>query len=286
MSRNRHPGCRFAVMTRTTTPQTGSRSVQAKLSRAAEGRLPPRAASGLHSERLPPGQRLVEEWPVLDLGTQPEIDAADWRLEVSGLVARPLVIDMAALERLERVSAVSDIHCVTGWTRLDNRFGGVASTTLAEAAGVLPQACHVMLYCSDGYSTNLAIGDFLASGAMLATTWQDQPLTAAHGGPVRFLLPHLYLWKSAKWISRIDFRADDEPGFWEAGGYHRRGDPWQEQRFATQADGYGRRDRAMADANKADEAGARAISDMQALEAALSPKAAPRRSLLGRLLGF
>jgi len=175
---------------------------------------------------------LVTNWPVLDLGQQPDVPLARWRLDLFGAIDRLQVLDWAAFQALPQKRAVSDIHCVTTWSRYDNAWDGVLVPDLLAVAGVKNTARYVVLHSYDGYSTNLPMEDFTAPGALLAHSWQNQPLTAEHGGPLRLVVPHLYFWKSAKWLHRIEFRDDDRAGFWERNGYHKRGDPWAEQRYA------------------------------------------------------
>ena len=169
---------------------------------------------------------------MLDLGVHPKIDPARWTLRVFGAVKEALTWDWAAFRGQEQVRETTDIHCVTTWSRYDNRWEGVATRTVLAAVQPLPEAAFVVLHSHDGYMTNLPLADFAASDALLAHAWEGQPLTAEHGGPVRLIVPHLYLWKSAKWLQRIEFATADHPGFWEVRGYHDRGDPWQEQRYS------------------------------------------------------
>lgn len=218
-------------MTDDTSP-TDTKLTQSKKLWAGSGKFLTGAALPPES-RLPPGQHLVTGWPVLDLGTQPEILPKDFRLEVSGRVALPLSLDHAAFAALEQSRMTSDIHCVTTWSRYDNDWTGVAVRDLLALADPLPDATHVMLHGLDGYTTNLPLADFAAPQAILATHWQGAPLTAAHGGPLRAVVPHLYFWKSAKWLCRIELMSGDRPGFWEQNGYHMYGDPWTEQRYGT-----------------------------------------------------
>ncbi|WP_313761009.1 sulfite oxidase-like oxidoreductase, partial [Rhizobium sp.] len=184
------------------------------------------------TDRLPPGQHLVKNWPVLDLGEQPAVSTDTWRLEVGGLVETPLDLSWTAFQALEQSTRVSDIHCVTTWSRYDNKWRGVATRDLLDLAMPKQQASHVMLTSYDGYTTNLPLADFAAEDAILATAWEDLPLTREHGGPMRLIVPHLYLWKSAKWLRRIDLMPADAAGFWERNGYSMYGDPWREQRYA------------------------------------------------------
>jgi DMSO/TMAO reductase YedYZ molybdopterin-dependent catalytic subunit len=199
---------------------------------ADEGKFLTGRTSRPETDRLPPGQHLVKNWPVLDLGEQPAVSTDTWRLEVGGLVETPLDLSWTAFQALEQSTRVSDIHCVTTWSRYDNKWRGVATRDLLDLAMPKQQASHVMLTSYDGYTTNLPLADFAAEDAILATAWEDLPLTREHGGPMRLIVPHLYLWKSAKWLRRIDLMAADAAGFWERNGYSMYGDPWREQRYA------------------------------------------------------
>jgi DMSO/TMAO reductase YedYZ molybdopterin-dependent catalytic subunit len=184
------------------------------------------------SERLPPGQHLTKEWPVLDLGIQPAIAKEQWTLDVTGAVERPIHWNWAALQAQPQETFVSDMHCVTTWSRYDNRWEGLSTRALLDVVQPLETARFVVLHSSDGYTTNLPLDDFAAPDALLAHSWEGKPITREHGGPVRLIVPHLYLWKSAKWLKAIEFKTQDEPGFWEVRGYHDRGDPWTEQRYS------------------------------------------------------
>ena len=199
---------------------------------ADEGKFLTGRTSRQETDRLPPGQHLVKNWPVLDLGEQPVVSTDTWRLEVGGLVETVLNLSWTAFQALEQSTRVSDIHCVTTWSRYDNKWKGVATRDLLDLAMPKAQASHVMLTSYDGYTTNLPLADFAAEDAILATSWEDLPLTREHGGPMRLIVPHLYLWKSAKWLRRIDIMPADAAGFWERNGYSMYGDPWREQRYA------------------------------------------------------
>lgn len=201
---------------------------------AQEGRFLTGHKARPEAERLPPGQHVVTDWPVLDLGMHPDIPASRWRLEVFGAVEQPILWDWAGFQALPQTRAVSDIHCVTTWSRYDNAWDGVLTRDLLRAVAPRPDARHVVLQSYDGYTTNLPLEDFAAEGALLAHSWQGAPLAQVHGGPLRLVVPHLYFWKSAKWLQRIEFRTDDRPGFWEVRGYHNRGDPWAEQRYSEE----------------------------------------------------
>jgi DMSO/TMAO reductase YedYZ molybdopterin-dependent catalytic subunit len=181
--------------------------------------------------RLPPGQRLVTNWPVLDLGVQPHVPTASWRLEVDGAVTTPLSLDWAGFMSLPQAEDVSDIHCVTQWSRYDNRWQGVKTQVLLGLVGPRPEARHVILHSHDGYTTNVALEHFAEDDCLIAHSHEGVPLTREHGGPARLVIPRYYFWKSAKWIKRIEFSAVDKPGFWEVRGYHNIGDPWLEDRY-------------------------------------------------------
>ncbi|MEP9351743.1 sulfite oxidase-like oxidoreductase [Xanthobacter sp. KR7-225] len=203
-----------------------------KLRWAKEGKFLTGRVTRPESERLPPGQHLVKDWPVLDLGIQPMITPTRFRLDVSGAVENPVSLDWDAFLALPQTSFVNDIHCVTTWSRYDNAWQGVSTHDLMDLVMPAPHAAAVMLHSFDGYSTNLLLEDFASPDAFLAHSWQGAPLTREHGGPMRLVVPHLYFWKSAKWLKSIDFIAADKAGFWEERGYHMRGDPWAEQRYS------------------------------------------------------
>lgn len=199
---------------------------------AAEGKFLTGRIARPETDRLPPGQHLVKNWPVLDLGVQPQIRLDTWRLELRGLVENQLTLSWKSFLALEQSRKTSDIHCVTTWSRYDNEWQGVATRDLLDAAMPRTDATHVLLSSYDGYDTNLPLADFAAEDAILATHWQGEPITPEHGGPMRLVVPHLYFWKSAKWLRRIEFLNADQAGFWERNGYHMYGDPWTEQRYS------------------------------------------------------
>jgi DMSO/TMAO reductase YedYZ molybdopterin-dependent catalytic subunit len=184
------------------------------------------------AERLPPGQHLVKDWPVLDLGNHPHVPTERWRLRVFGEVEHPVEWDWAAFRALPQSREVSDIHCVTTWSRYDNTWEGVATADILAAVSPRPEAKFVVLHSHDGYTTNLTLEDFAADDAILAHSWQGAPISKEHGGPMRLVVPRLYFWKSAKWLEGIEITTDNRPGFWEVRGYHDRGDPWTEQRYS------------------------------------------------------
>ncbi len=190
----------------------------------------PRATAS--SPKLPPGQHLVRDWPVLDLGTHPNLPAKDWRLSVEGLVDVPTVFTHHDLTLIPRTERTVDIHCVTSWSRLGDRFGGVATRDLLAEVRPRDEARFVLIKSYDGYTVNLPVDYLHEDDSLLATDWNGAPLSRDHGGPVRLVVPALYFWKSAKWIRSIRFVERDIKGFWESRGYHMLGDPWKEQRYA------------------------------------------------------
>jgi DMSO/TMAO reductase YedYZ molybdopterin-dependent catalytic subunit len=211
--------------------QIKQKLVETKQRWAREGRLLTGRESRPEADRLPPGQREVTTWPVLDLGVQPDVQPARWRLAVDGLVEQMLDLDWAAFMALPQTELVTDIHCVTAWSRYDNRWTGVATRDLLALARPRPEARFVVCHSHDGYTTNLPLAEFAAADALIAHAWDGLPLPREHGGPARVVVPRLYFWKSAKWVKRIELVAQDRPGFWEERGYHNNGDPWREERY-------------------------------------------------------
>lgn len=209
-----------------------SKLTQTKQRWAREGRFLTGRHARPETERLPPGQHLTQDWPVLDLGVTPNVNRERWRLDVYGAVETPLFWDFAQFSAQPQSSFMSDIHCVTTWSRYDNQWEGLSTRALLDACRPKPDARFVSLESYDGYTTNLSLEDFSSDDALLAHTWQGTPIDRDHGGPVRVIVPHLYFWKSAKWLQRIEFREHDKPGYWEVRGYHNRGDPWEEQRYS------------------------------------------------------
>jgi DMSO/TMAO reductase YedYZ molybdopterin-dependent catalytic subunit len=182
--------------------------------------------------RVPPGQQVTTTWPVLHYGSIPRIDIAKWRLRLFGLVAQEAELTWEQFSVLPQTSNHCDIHCVTHWTRFDNRFDGVRFTDLLQLVRVKPEAKYVMFWAQNySWSTNVPLADCLREDVLLATRHNGQDLTPEHGWPVRVVIPHLYFWKSAKWVEGIEFMAEDRPGFWERNGYHMRGDVFKEQRY-------------------------------------------------------
>ena len=184
------------------------------------------------TERLPPGQYLVNDFPVLSAGPTPRIRTEQWRFSIDGLVKSPVTWSWDEFLKLPAKDYVVDISCVTKWTKLDMKWRGVSVDTLFEAIELYPKAAFITAYSEGGYTTNLAIPDIVNDQAFVAYEYDGKPLTPEHGGPARLVVPHLYFWKSAKWIR--GFRVEDRErlGFWESLGYHRRGDPWKEERYS------------------------------------------------------
>jgi DMSO/TMAO reductase YedYZ molybdopterin-dependent catalytic subunit len=182
--------------------------------------------------RLPPGQYDTgSSYPVLTAEVSPRLAVQDWSLRLDGLVAEPRTWTWDEVQKLPRSTYEGDIHCVTTWSKLGTSFGGVSLDTFLEQVRPLPTATHVVAWSVTGYTTNLPIEHVTGGKAWIVWEHEGKPLPPAHGGPVRMLVPHLYFWKSAKWIGGVRFLDHDEPGFWEERGYHSLGDPWQEQRY-------------------------------------------------------
>jgi DMSO/TMAO reductase YedYZ molybdopterin-dependent catalytic subunit len=186
----------------------------------------------LRDNRIPPGQKLIQKWPVLQHGSIHTIDIDNWKLKLFGLVKNEQELDFAEFDALPKAVVRSDIHCVTGWTKLDNIWEGPSSKTLFEIASALPAAKYVVIHAAGSFTTNLSLSDFLETDVLFAVKYNDEILTPEHGYPVRLIVPRLYFWKSAKWVNAIEFTEKDIPGFWESSGYHNHGDPWKEERYS------------------------------------------------------
>lgn len=184
-------------------------------------------------DRLPPGQYLTEDFPVLSLGPTPYVEESDYRLRVYGLVEKEIELNWEELNNLPQTEIVKDIHCVTKWSKFDTNWKGVMLDEIIKLVKPDPSASHIIAYSYDGYSTNLPIEDVVDGKALVALSYSGEEIPAVHGGPVRLVVPHLYFWKSAKWLQAIEFVEGDRPGFWEERGYHNYGDPWKEQRYDT-----------------------------------------------------
>ncbi|MBI2869293.1 MAG: sulfite oxidase-like oxidoreductase [Chloroflexi bacterium] len=182
--------------------------------------------------RLPPGQRLTTKFPVLHYGGVPPVDLGKWSLTISGLVRPERKLSYNEFISLPQVKVLSDVHCVTSWSRLNNLWEGVSSRTIRDVTEVLPRARFVMVHAPGGYSANLPVDEFFAVDVLFAHRLDNETLKPEHGYPLRLVVPALYLWKSVKWVERVEFLESDQAGFWESHGYHIHGDPWQEERFS------------------------------------------------------
>ncbi len=184
--------------------------------------------------RVPPGQYLTKKFPVLHYSHVPAFDAERYRLWTRGCVDRPLSLSWTEVLALPRIEDVSDFHCVTTWSRLDNRWEGISFRQVAERTGVRPEATHVLLHCLDEYTTNLPLRTLMDDDVLVALRHEGEALPAEHGGPIRLVVPKIYAWKSAKWLTGIEFLEADRRGFWEERGYHNRADPWRDERYSWQ----------------------------------------------------
>jgi DMSO/TMAO reductase YedYZ molybdopterin-dependent catalytic subunit len=186
------------------------------------------------ADRLPPGQYLTEKWPVLHYGGVPRIDLAKWDFTLEGLVDEPQKLSYQQIKELPRKTVTRDVHCVTRWSLLDSTWEGVPISEIMKLVNLRPEATHVMVKAEHGFTANLSLEDFLRDENMLVDTRNGEPISPEHGWPLRLFVPHLYFWKSAKWVRGLEFMAGDRPGFWEQYGYHMRGDPWEEERYGWQ----------------------------------------------------
>ena len=180
---------------------------------------------------IPPGQVLTQKFPAMSVGPTPRVPTYEWRLRVWGLVARPIELTWEAFVSLPQVTITADFHCVTQWSRLGNVWQGVRVQDVLEQVEPLPPAKYVMAHCYDGYTTNLDLDVLMQEESLFVHSRDGQPLDPSHGAPVRLLVPRRYGWKSAKWVHSLELMEKDSPGFWEARGYHMRGDFWKEERF-------------------------------------------------------
>ncbi len=183
--------------------------------------------------RLPPGQSLTLKWPVLHEGSVPRFDPAKWDFQIAGLVETPLRLSWAEFTALPVKEVRADMHCVTRWSRFDNRWEGVAFAEVAKLARIKPEAKFARVHAEQGYTSNVPLEDLLRPTTLFALRHDGAPLPPEHGYPLRLVVPHLYAWKSVKWVRGIEFLAADAPGFWEQNGYHIYGDPFKEQRFTS-----------------------------------------------------
>jgi DMSO/TMAO reductase YedYZ molybdopterin-dependent catalytic subunit len=186
---------------------------------------------GYSPERLPPGQYFTERFPVLHVGDVPRVDLDQWTFRIFGLVREERTLSWPELRALPEADVVVDIHCVTKWSKFDQRWTGVRVRDVMELVDVDPSVTHVLQHAEQGYTTNTPLAPLLGDDVLLAWAYDGAPLAPEHGGPLRMLIPSLYFWKSAKWLRGIEFLDHDAPGYWEQNGYHNEGDPWREQRY-------------------------------------------------------
>ena len=186
------------------------------------------------ARRVPPGQVLTEKWPVLTYGVTPRFDPARWSFRCFGMVEEEVAWTWDQLRALPRAEVRCDIHCVTRWSRLDNRFEGVQIREIMKRVRLRPGARFVRVHADPDYTTNLSLEELVDDDVMLAWAHDGQPLSPEHGGPLRLVVPKRYFWKSAKWLRAFEFLDVNAPGFWEANGYHMHADPWKEERYADQ----------------------------------------------------
>ncbi len=183
--------------------------------------------------RLPPGQAATLKWPVLHYGSVPHFDPARWDFRIAGLVEQPVRLNWDEFNRLPKSTVTSDFHCVTRWSRFNNRWEGVLFRDVLKLVKLVPRAAYVLVHAEQGYTANVPLADLDRDNVLFATHHDGQPLPPDHGYPLRLIVPHLYAWKSVKWVRGLEFYDHDLPGFWEQNGYHMYGDPFKEQRFDT-----------------------------------------------------
>ena len=183
--------------------------------------------------RLPPGQSLTLKWPVLHYGSIPSFDSKAWDFRIQGSVETPVCLNWDEFNRLPRTRVTSDFHCVTRWSRFDNLWEGVAFRDVLALVKLKPRAGFVLVHAEQGYTANIPLPDLDRDNVLFATHHDGEPLSAEHGYPLRLIVPHLYAWKSVKWVRGLEFLDHDAAGFWERNGYHLYGDPWKEQRFSN-----------------------------------------------------
>jgi DMSO/TMAO reductase YedYZ molybdopterin-dependent catalytic subunit len=182
--------------------------------------------------RLPPGQSLTLKWPVLHYGSVPQFDESTWDFKISGEAGVPVRLPWQEFLALPQVEVTSDFHCVTRWSRLDNTWRGVLFREVLRLADPTPAAKHVLVLAEEGYTANIPLADLLRPNVLFALEHDGRPLPPEHGGPLRLVVPHLYAWKSVKWVRGFVLLDQERLGFWERNGYHSYGDPWKEQRYS------------------------------------------------------
>jgi DMSO/TMAO reductase YedYZ molybdopterin-dependent catalytic subunit len=186
----------------------------------------------LRTNRIPHGQKLTKKFPVLHYGSVPKVDISQWKFSITGLVDKERELKFTEFAGLNRVNVIADIHCVTTWTKLDNHWEGPSTSIIRELVEIKPEATFVIVHAAGNFTTNLPLADFFESDVLFAMNYEGKPLSAKHGYPVRLVVPRLYFWKSAKWVTGVEFVSEDHRGFWESRGYHNHGDPWREERYS------------------------------------------------------
>lgn len=189
----------------------------------------------MNPNRLPPGQRLLTEpdnFPVLDLGVQPDYNEETFQLQISGLVDKPVTLSLSQIKEMPATDLSADFHCVTRWSKFDVKWKGVAWSEIEKLVSPQSEAKYIIQYGLDGYTTNVPLEDMRKPNVILAYELYGRPLPKEHGAPIRMIIPHLYGWKGSKFLTGIEFVAEDAPGFWEVRGYHNHGDPWTEERYS------------------------------------------------------
>lgn len=189
------------------------------------------ADRGIDPNRVPPGQYVTDRFPVLHAGVTPRVDLSKWDFRIDGLVAEPFTFTYQQVLDLPQTTRIFDIHCVTKWSKLDTTWEGVAVTEVMSRVTLAPGVSHVLVSAEQGFTANLPLADFVRQENLFAHRFGGEPLEPDHGWPLRLLVPHLYFWKSVKWVRGLTFLDHDTPGFWERNGYHMYGDPWREQRY-------------------------------------------------------
>lgn len=184
-------------------------------------------------DRLPPGQKAIDELKVLQYDGVPEVDVSEWRFKITGLVEKEISLTYQEFTSLPAVEVYADVHCVTGWSKLDTVWEGVSPETIKELAGIEDEAEYVIIHSADNFTTNLYLEDFFREDAVFATKYNGEILTRGHGYPVRLVISGLYFYKSAKWVTEAEFVSEGSPGFYESGGYHDRGNVWKEERYSS-----------------------------------------------------
>ncbi len=185
--------------------------------------------------RIPPGQHEIKSWPVLHAGSVQKIDTSKWKFKIFGLVEEEKELNFREFTSLPLSNVFSDIHCVTSWSKLNNLWEGFSTFLIKELVDIQPEAKYVMVHAAGNFTTNLSIEEFFKPDVIFATKHNGIPNNQKHGVPLRLVVPQLYFWKSAKWVTGVEFMKEDKPGFWESNGYHMHGDPWKEERYGWQS---------------------------------------------------